>query len=112
VAERDRAVQSLETAFELFGAHDASVDAHRVSRHLRALGVHRRLVRRRPQTGWDSLTDSELRVLEVIAEGATNREAAEKLSVSPHTINAQLRSVFAKLDVHSRVELTRITRER
>jgi DNA-binding CsgD family transcriptional regulator len=40
--------------------------------------------------------------------GATNQQAARRLRVSPHTVNAHLRHVFTKLGVSSRVQLTRI----
>jgi DNA-binding CsgD family transcriptional regulator len=63
---------------------------------------------RHPGKGWSALTDSELTVARLVAEGLTNREVAERLFVSPHTVSAHLRHVFAKLNVNSRVELTRI----
>ena len=54
------------------------------------------------------MTDSELAVARLVAQGLTNREAAERLFVSQHTVNGHLRHVFAKLDVNSRVELTQL----
>ena len=66
---------------------------------LRQLGVRRRLVsQKRPQTGWESLTESELAVVRLVAEGMTNRQVARHLYVSPHTVNAHLRHAFSKLD--------------
>jgi transcriptional regulator of acetoin/glycerol metabolism len=64
----------------------------------------------RPGEGdrWDSLTAAERDVAMVIAEGATNREAAARLFLSPHTIDYYLRQIFRKLGVASRVELTRL----
>jgi DNA-binding CsgD family transcriptional regulator len=47
-------------------------------------------------------------VARLVADGLTNREVAERLFVSHHTVSAHLRHVFAKLNVNSRVELTRI----
>jgi hypothetical protein len=48
----------------------------------------------------------------LVATGLTNREIAERLFVSPHTVNTHLRQVFAKLEVNSRVDLTRLATER
>jgi DNA-binding CsgD family transcriptional regulator len=36
----------------------------------------------------------------------TNRSIAERLTLSPHTVDAHLKHVYTKLDIHSRVELT------
>jgi DNA-binding CsgD family transcriptional regulator len=64
------------------------------------------------RSGWHSLTDSERRVAELVAQGLTNREAADKLFLSHHTVGFHLRSLFRKLDVRSRVELARVMVER
>jgi DNA-binding CsgD family transcriptional regulator len=50
------------------------------------------------------MTKSELAVAQLVADGLTNREIADRLFVSPHTVNTHLRRVFAKLQVNSRVE--------
>src|SRR5260370_396571 len=63
-------------------------------------------------SGWEALTESELEVVRLVASGLTNRDAAERLFVSPHTVGTHLRHVFTKLNVNSRVELTRIAMER
>jgi DNA-binding NarL/FixJ family response regulator len=55
---------------------------------------------------WRSLTDAELRIAELVAGGLTNRNIAEYLNLSPHTIDAHLKHTYVKLDIHSRVELT------
>ena len=92
---------------------EALADARRVARELRRLGVERRIVSQpRAKTGWDSLTDSELKVVNLIARGATNRSVAEQLRVSPHTVRAHLRNAFAKLGVSSRVELSQLAQRR
>jgi len=56
--------------------------------------------------GWASLTDAELRVIAHVSQGTTNRRVAEELYVSRHTVDAHLKHIYLKLDVHSRVELT------
>jgi DNA-binding CsgD family transcriptional regulator len=58
------------------------------------------------------MTKSELAVAQLVANGLTNREVAERLFVSPHTVNTHLRQVFTKLEVKSRVDLTRLATER
>jgi DNA-binding CsgD family transcriptional regulator len=69
-------------------------------------GVRRRLpARPSARRGWASLTDSELAVVGLVVQGMTNREVAERLLVSPHTVSTHLRHVFEKLELNSRVEL-------
>jgi DNA-binding CsgD family transcriptional regulator len=55
---------------------------------------------------WLSLTGAEVRVAELASSGMTNRAMAEELIVSPHTVDAHLKHMYAKLGIHSRVELT------
>jgi len=47
-----------------------------------------------------------------VAQGATNREVAEHLYLSPYTVNSHLRHVFTKLGIRSRVELARLAAAR
>lgn len=54
------------------------------------------------------LTPQQLRIARCVAEGATNREVALRLSVSPRTVDHHLRNVFAVLGVRSRTELSRL----
>ena len=70
------------------------------------------LMRRRPAFGWQSLTDGERGVAHLVAQGLTNRDVASRLYVSPHTIDFHLRQIYRKLDIASRVDLTRIVTER
>jgi DNA-binding CsgD family transcriptional regulator len=64
-----------------------------------------------PTFGWESITDTEQTVIDLVADGLTNREAGERLFLSHHTVGFHLRSIFNKLGVSSRVELTRISFE-
>ncbi len=106
------AVEHLRGAFDVYVALGANADARRVAGLLRRHGVVRRVDADRPGTGWESLTPSELQVVRTIADGATNRRAAELLYVSPHTVSSHLRSAFAKLGITSRVQLAALVRER
>jgi DNA-binding CsgD family transcriptional regulator len=103
---------ALDGVLVLWAEAGAGWDASRVRSRLRDHGVRRRIVaRERPAAGWDAITDSELAVARLVAEGLTNREVAERLFVSPHTVSSHLRSVFVKLDINSRLALARIAAE-
>ncbi|MEV4684881.1 helix-turn-helix transcriptional regulator [Streptomyces kurssanovii] len=56
----------------------------------------------------DRLTPQQRRIAHHVAEGATNREVALRLSVSTRTVDHHLRNVFALLGVRSRTELARL----
>jgi DNA-binding CsgD family transcriptional regulator len=110
--DREAAVEALSQTLALYTELGATWDARRVRSRLRELGVRRRLVAAEPDTnGWAALTSSELTVARLVAEGLTNREVAERLFVSPHTVNSHLRHVFSKLRITSRVELARLARD-
>ncbi|WP_196773096.1 helix-turn-helix transcriptional regulator, partial [Mycobacterium asiaticum] len=105
------AIDLLNAAFEAFVECEAVADARRVSRALRQLGVERRILTQpRVKTGWDSLTDSELTVVQLIAEGATNRSVAQQLHISPHTVKTHVHNAFVKLGITSRAQLTQLIR--
>ncbi|MGW0121469.1 LuxR C-terminal-related transcriptional regulator [Streptomyces sp. NPDC003327] len=52
-----------------------------------------------------ALTPQQQRIARLVAEGATNQEVADRLTLSPRTVDHHLRSVFARLGIRSRVEL-------
>lgn len=61
--------------------------------------------RKRPRTGWASLTPTEHEVVKLVSEGLTNKDIAARLFVSPRTVHTHLTHVYAKLDLSSRVQL-------
>ncbi len=61
-----------------------------------------------PAAGLSGLTPQQLRIARHVAEGATNREVAQRLAVSTRTVDYHLRNVFAALGVRSRMELARM----
>lgn len=104
---KPQAVAALTDAHAAFAASGAHAAAARVQRDLKGAGAsgRRAASRQRPVQGWEALTSSEKNVARLIAEGHTNRSAADALVVSPHTVNTHLTSVFRKLSVNSRVQL-------
>ena len=72
---------------------------------IRAVARHPR--RNRPVEGWQSLTETERHVALLVAEGLTNAQVGQRMFLSRHTIDFHLRQIFRKLNVHSRVAMTR-----
>jgi DNA-binding CsgD family transcriptional regulator len=108
------AVKQLELALAEYDRAGAVVLGRRVREGLWEVvrpGRERPTVRR-PAFGWSSLTAAELRVARLAANGLTNRAIADELDLSPHTVESHLRHAFHKLDVRSRVELTRVVLSR
>jgi LuxR family maltose regulon positive regulatory protein len=60
---------------------------------------------------WD-LTDREVEVLALLAQGQTNAEMAKTLFVSVNTVKTHLKNIFAKLDVGTRTEAVQVAERR
>lgn len=95
-------LRSAQQAFELLGAHGWAAQA----------GAERAAAGERPKRAvahlpvlLHGLTEQELRIALLIAEGVTNREAAAALYLSPKTIGYHLGKVYEKLGIRSRTEL-------
>lgn len=59
----------------------------------------------------ETLTKREIDVLKLIAQGYTNRQTAEALSISVRTVESHRANLMGKLDLHSRVELVRYAKD-
>ncbi|MGW0581774.1 helix-turn-helix transcriptional regulator, partial [Streptomyces sp. NPDC002920] len=106
---RDR-LHSAREAFESFGAPHYAEAARAELRALGAPGAPAT-----PAHGTESpttrLTAQQLMVARMAADGATNREIAARLALSPRTIDHHLRGVFNRLGIRSRIELVRLLSE-
>ena len=104
-AEDARAL--LGRALEHYTLLRATYASARVEARLRDLGVRRgrQGSRRRPRHGWDALTETERTVASLVAEGLSNRQVAERLFLSRHTVHTHVSHILAKLGLASRVEL-------
>jgi DNA-binding CsgD family transcriptional regulator len=104
-----RARDQLESATALYLEAGADRDVARTSRKLVDLVARpRRSATTRSGSGWPSLTERERRIAGLVADGLSNVEVGERLFLSRHTVDFHLRQVFRKLDIHSRLELTRL----
>jgi predicted ATPase/class 3 adenylate cyclase/DNA-binding CsgD family transcriptional regulator len=61
--------------------------------------------RKRPSSGWASLTPAELDVVRLVSAGLVNNDIATRLFVSPRTVQSHLTHVYTKLGLNSRVQL-------
>ena len=61
--------------------------------------------RKRPTSGWASLTPTERDVVRLVSEGLANKDIATRLFVSPRTVQTHLTHVYTKLGLTSRVQL-------
>src|SRR4029077_8134042 len=93
----------LRAAFEAFDELGAETWAERARKELQATGE---TARKRDASTLDQLTPRELQIALDLASGMTTREAAARLYLSPRTVEFHLRSVYRKLGIASRAQLT------
>ncbi|WP_166462823.1 AAA family ATPase [Amycolatopsis acidicola] len=97
----------LRHAWKTFQRYEASYWADRARAELRAAGE---AVDHTAPASVD-LTPQQAQISRLVAAGATNREVAAQLFLSPRTVEHHLRNIFAKLGIRSRVELTAFFRQ-
>jgi DNA-binding CsgD family transcriptional regulator len=110
---QDNAVASLREAYALYEQLGTVGAMARVRSQLRATGVRLHHWKRaaKPAYGWESLTETEQRIADLVAQGLSNRQVAGRLFLSTHTVAFHLRHIYWKLDVNSRVQLARLAAE-
>ncbi|MFD4795350.1 helix-turn-helix transcriptional regulator [Streptomyces anulatus] len=98
----------LRDALVAFQRCSARAWADRAAGELRAAGEPAGVRRDAADGPLAALTPQQLRIARCVADGATNREVALRLSLSPRTVDHHLRNVFAALGIRSRTELARL----
>jgi DNA-binding CsgD family transcriptional regulator len=107
-ARKPRAAREhLRDALQIFEYYEAEYWICSARAELRAAGeaVEDATVKKA-----DDLTAQQLQIARLAAEGATNREIAARLVISPRTVEHHLRNIFVRLGIRSRVELPRFFR--
>ena len=107
LGRRVDARENLRAALDGFEEIGAEPWAERTRGELRASGETAR--RRGPDVA-STLTPQERQIAAMVGQGLTNKEVAAQLYLSPRTIDAHMRNVFAKLGISSRRELRDLAR--
>jgi DNA-binding CsgD family transcriptional regulator len=107
--ERTGARQAFEQAVEVYEFLGAEADLNRVHSEFRAYGIRRgpHSKHRRAVSGWDSLTDAELKVAAFVEEGLSNPEIAARLMLSRRTVATHVSHILKKLNVATRTDIAR-----
>ncbi|KJK50609.1 LuxR family transcriptional regulator [Lentzea aerocolonigenes] len=94
--------EQLRAAHDLLSSMGMQAFATRAAQELRATGE---VARSRSAQAADALTVQEQHIARLVATGATSKEVAARLFLSPRTVDAHLRNVFRKLGINSRRQL-------
>jgi DNA-binding CsgD family transcriptional regulator len=96
-------------AFAIYTELGARWDLARAQATFRAHGIRRgpRARHRRSQQGWDSLTPTEAKVVNLVARGMSNPEIATRLFLSRRTVQTHVSHILTKLDLSSRIDIAR-----
>jgi DNA-binding CsgD family transcriptional regulator len=107
--DRVQARAAFSRAVEVYTSLGAAADAARLQATFRAHGIRRgpHAKHRRAQSGWDSLTATEIKIAAFVEEGLSNPEIAAKLLLSRRTVATHVSHILKKLDVHSRTDIAR-----
>ena len=107
--DRNQARAAFTQAVEIYNSLGATADVARLQARFRAHGIRRgpHTKHRQAQSGWDSLTPTEIKVAALVEKGLTNPEIAARLFLSPRTVATHVSHILKKLDVHSRIDIAR-----
>ena len=107
--DRVQARAAFTAAVEVYNALGAAADAARLQAAFRAHGIRRgpHAKHRRAQSGWDSLTATEIKIAAFVEEGLSNPEIAARLLLSRRTVGTHVSHILKKLNVNSRIDIAR-----
>jgi DNA-binding CsgD family transcriptional regulator len=109
IEERTPARLAFEQAVAVYEFLGAEAALNRVNAEFRVHGIRRgpHSKHRRATSGWESLTDTELKVAALVEDGLSNPEIAARLVLSRRTVTTHVSHILKKLDVATRTEIAR-----
>jgi DNA-binding CsgD family transcriptional regulator len=104
--EVQAARKAFAEAVKLYDGLGAAWDTRRASARLRPFGIRRGTrSARRPDTGWEALTATELKIAYLVADGQSNPDIAAELFLSRNTVQTHVSHILTKLGARSRTEI-------
>jgi DNA-binding NarL/FixJ family response regulator len=94
------------------GAPISSLLARLLLRRLRSVQESQRVNQADASAPNVILSEREIEVLKLVAQGYVNKEIARKLDISAHTVGSHIKNLYSKLAVHSRVQVVRVAQAR
>ena len=107
--DKTQARAAFTTAVDVYTSLGAAADIARLQAAFRAHGIRRgpHAKHRRAQSGWDSLTATEIKIAAFVEEGLSNPEIAARLLLSRRTVATHVSHILKKLNVNSRIDIAR-----
>ena len=107
--DRTQARAAFTAAVDVYTSLGAAADVARLQATFRAHGIRRgpHSKHRRAQSGWDSLTATEIKIAAFVEEGLSNPEIAARLLLSRRTVGTHVSHILKKLNVNSRIDIAR-----
>jgi DNA-binding NarL/FixJ family response regulator len=107
--ERTQARNAFNDAVDVYTSLEAAADIARLQAVFRQQGIRRgpRSQHRKAQSGWESLTPTEIKVASFVEEGLSNPEIASKLLLSRRTVGTHVSHILKKLNVATRTDIAR-----
>jgi DNA-binding CsgD family transcriptional regulator len=107
--DKTQARAAFTAAVDVYTSLGAAADIARVQAEFRAHGIRRgpHAKHRRAQSGWDSLTATEIKIAAFVEEGLSNPEIAARLLLSRRTVATHVSHILKKLNVNSRIDIAR-----
>ena len=97
-------IEEVSDAIRSVWAGQSRISPSMASKLLTEFAAISKATEERPQMPAPRLTEREMEVLKLVAQGLNNRDIAKKLYISENTVKNHIRNILEKLHLHSRME--------